>query len=350
MLAVRLERAPRAAGQPRHLRRTAVVRGGDRRARDARLPDAAVHLVPEPVSRVAAARTAARRRRARSGRDVEFVALRLEPRAALRARAPASGRCPTQCSQRAVASRERVLDDASTRRRTLPRATSLNDRGGIYALGYPVITWFGHLVNLAELVVLAGVLYRAAARRRRAVQRASAAHPPASGRALLREVPLELLPQAVPRVRRRRGRAGRHPRVRRRAPTSPRRRAPASKTRPPDRDGRAAARRRLRHAAAARHRRRSTSIDDQIMVLVSRAIDQDVNLFDRRSLRGDERSAICSRRGCCRRARPARSTARIVLDRLPTFVGVEAGRRLAVPGGRGAGPRRRTRGNRHRAR
>jgi signal transduction histidine kinase len=30
-----------------------------------------------------------------------------------------------------------------------------NDRGGIYALGYPVITALGHLVNLAELTVLA---------------------------------------------------------------------------------------------------------------------------------------------------------------------------------------------------
>jgi hypothetical protein len=28
----------------------------------------------------------------------------------------------------------------------------MNDRGGIYALGYPVITAFGHLINLAELV------------------------------------------------------------------------------------------------------------------------------------------------------------------------------------------------------
>ena len=39
------------------------------------------------------------------------------------------------------------------------RVYFLNDRGGIYALGYPVITWFGHLVNLAELVVLTLVLY-----------------------------------------------------------------------------------------------------------------------------------------------------------------------------------------------
>ena len=29
------------------------------------------------------------------------------------------------------------------------RAYFLSDRGAIYALGYPELTWFGHLVNLA---------------------------------------------------------------------------------------------------------------------------------------------------------------------------------------------------------
>jgi signal transduction histidine kinase len=35
----------------------------------------------------------------------------------------------------------------------------LNDRGGIYALGFPVISALGHLVNLAEVTVLAVVTY-----------------------------------------------------------------------------------------------------------------------------------------------------------------------------------------------
>jgi signal transduction histidine kinase len=35
----------------------------------------------------------------------------------------------------------------------------LNDRGGIYALGFPVISALGHLVNLAELTVLAICVY-----------------------------------------------------------------------------------------------------------------------------------------------------------------------------------------------
>jgi signal transduction histidine kinase len=63
----------------------------------------------------------------------------------------------------------------------------LNDRGAIYALGYPRVSVLGHLVNVAELVVLsaatmllllaAGVLYGLIATRT-----------PTSGRALLREV------------------------------------------------------------------------------------------------------------------------------------------------------------------
>jgi signal transduction histidine kinase len=51
--------------------------------------------------------------------------------------------------------------------RTLRRGTDryevylLSDRSGIYALGFPVFTPLGHLVNLAEITVLAAVLYLA---------------------------------------------------------------------------------------------------------------------------------------------------------------------------------------------
>ena len=65
-------------------------------------------------------------------------------------------------------------------------AYTLNDRGGIYVLAFPVVGPLGHLVNLAELTVLAGltyllllvasVLFRKASRRAR------------SGPSLLREV------------------------------------------------------------------------------------------------------------------------------------------------------------------
>ena len=67
------------------------------------------------------------------------------------------------------------------------RVYFLNDRFGIYALGYPVITWFGHLVNLAELVALTLVLY-ALLIVGATVFNALALHTPIGGRALLREV------------------------------------------------------------------------------------------------------------------------------------------------------------------
>ena len=88
----------------RHVLRTSrgvCVRGRigrqHRRARDARLPDAAVHLVAEPVSRVAAAEPAGRRRKAcraatSSSRSTAGAARRSS------SRARASGRCPTRCS------------------------------------------------------------------------------------------------------------------------------------------------------------------------------------------------------------------------------------------------------------
>ena len=83
---------------------TAVVRR-HRRARDARLPDAAVHLVPEPVSRVAAAGPpAAAERRAGPRRRVRRV--RLEPRAARTRRAPSVWTLPDDVFARTVASRE----------------------------------------------------------------------------------------------------------------------------------------------------------------------------------------------------------------------------------------------------
>jgi signal transduction histidine kinase len=63
----------------------------------------------------------------------------------------------------------------------------LNDRGAIYALGYPRTSTLGHLVSIAELVVLSAttmLLLLAAG----ALYGSIAARTPASGRALLREV------------------------------------------------------------------------------------------------------------------------------------------------------------------
>ena len=66
------------------------------------------------------------------------------------------------------------------------RVYFFNDSFGIYALGYPAISALGHLINLGELVFLAGVLYLILLAARR-LYRALTAQTPRSGRALLRE-------------------------------------------------------------------------------------------------------------------------------------------------------------------
>ena len=63
-------------------------------------------------------------------------------------------------------------------------------------------------------------------------------------------------------------------------------------------------------------------LDDQIMVLVGRAIDQDVDLFDGARLQAtSERDLFAS--GLLATRTPGEVYRRIALDRLPTFVGVE---------------------------
>lgn len=75
---------------------------------------------------------------------------------------------------------------------TLARGTAqfdvflTNDRGGIYALGFPRLSALGHLVNLAELTVLACLAYLLMAGAAASLDLVRGQ--PASGRALLREV------------------------------------------------------------------------------------------------------------------------------------------------------------------
>ncbi|MCA1585834.1 MAG: HAMP domain-containing protein, partial [Acidobacteria bacterium] len=88
--------------------------------------------------------------------------------------------------ERAFASREPFW--AQVRRGdTLYDVYYLNDRAGIYALGYPRVSAFGHLVTLAELVTLAGVTFVLMLVGALLYGRV-AARTPTSGRALLREV------------------------------------------------------------------------------------------------------------------------------------------------------------------
>jgi signal transduction histidine kinase len=62
-----------------------------------------------------------------------------------------------------------------------------NDRAGIFALGYPLITWPGHLVNLAELTTLAALGYALYLCGAWAIGMMTS-HRPASGSSLLREI------------------------------------------------------------------------------------------------------------------------------------------------------------------
>src|SRR6185369_15685222 len=67
------------------------------------------------------------------------------------------------------------------------RVFFMSDRGGCYALGYPVITWGKHFVNVAELIFLVGVLY-VGILVAVSIVNAAISRTPASGRALLREI------------------------------------------------------------------------------------------------------------------------------------------------------------------
>jgi signal transduction histidine kinase len=221
--------------------------------------------------------------------------------------------------QRMVASRE-PLWVTTTRDGERFRVYFFNDSFGIYALGYPVVSWLGHLINLGELVFLAGVLYvilLAGA----ALFRAVARQPPVSGRALLREarskfyrklfvgfvasavIPVIVLAFATRTYLVNQFRAGVE--------------ESAVKT--------ATIAQRLIEDYAALQQRGATSlqaVDDQFMVLVRWAIDQDVNLFDRSRLRAtSERDLFASHLLPSRT--PSNVYRSIVLDRLPTSVSVE---------------------------
>ncbi len=88
-----------------------------------------------------------------------------------------------------------------------------NDRVFIYAIGYPALTTFDHLVHLAELTTLSGLLYVIVLLGTAVFSRIARVRL-RIGRALHPRDPRELLPQAVPRLRARLDRPGPHSRVR----------------------------------------------------------------------------------------------------------------------------------------
>lgn len=199
------------------------------------------------------------------------------------------------------------------------RVYFLSDRGGIYALGYPVVSAFDHLMNLAELVVLAGALYLGLLAGATLISALSSSR--RTGQALLREVrssfyrklvfafvavafvPVVVLALATRAYYAAQAQAGVE--------------ADAVQT--------VTVAQRLVEDYATLQQRGSGALDyldDQIMVIVGRAIDQPVHLFSRsRLLATSERDLFAS--GLLTTRPSADVYRRIVLDRLPTFVGVE---------------------------
>jgi len=253
-----------------------------------------------------------------SGRDIEFVAYGWS-RAPIFESGTRVWTLPDEVFQRLVDSREPFWT-ALDRDEQRFRVRFLNDRVGIYALGYPVTTWLGHVTNLAELMLLAGVLYGTlliAA----TLFSALTMHTTTTGRSLLREfrssfyrklllafvavavVPVVILAVATRTYFAAQLRAGAEEAAARTVTTA----------------------QRLVEDYATLQSRGSGAlgaIDDQIMVLVRRAIDEDVNLFDRARLQATSARDLFASRLLSERT-PGDVYKMILLNRAPTFVGDE---------------------------
>ena len=254
-----------------------------------------------------------------AGRDVEFVVYGWS-RAPLYVSGTSVWPLPDRVFDRAAQSRERFWDVVARDGRQF-RVYYLSDRSGIYALGYPLLTPFGHLVNLAELVTLGVRPLHLPGHRLDALQRAHLAD--AGERAgAAPGGPIELLSEAVPRLRPRRGAAGGDPGLRdadllRQRSSPPRVEEGAVRT--------ATVAQRLVEDYATLQQQQTGAgrlLDDSVMVIVGRAIDQAVNLFEDAELQAtSERDLFASRLLPTRT--PAGVYRRIVLDRMPTYVGIE---------------------------
>jgi signal transduction histidine kinase len=250
------------------------------------------------------------------GNDIEFVGYSWS-RATVTASGTGTWILPDDVFERAVASRQPFWTTLQ-RDNTRFRVYLTNDRGGIYAIGYPLPTWFGHMVNLAELIVLILVLYTILVVGA-AIFSTVATTGPAHGRALLREfrssfyrklflafvaavvVPVVALAYGVRTYFANQARAELEETAARTATV---------------------AQRLVEDYATLQQRGTSAPIDDQIMVLVSRAIDQDVNLFDGSSLEAtSQRDLFAS--GLFSLRTPGTVYRQILLERRPSFVGVE---------------------------
>jgi signal transduction histidine kinase len=253
-----------------------------------------------------------------SGRDVEFVVYGWS-RAPIFESGTRVWTLPDPVFLRLVESREPFWATLDRNGETF-RVYFMSDRGGIYALGYPVIAGVGHLINLAELVMLAAVLYVALLSGLTLFGMLTM-HTTASGRALLREVrssfyrklflafwagavvPVFILAIFTRTYVATQLRTGAEEAAARTVTT---------------------AQRLVEDYAALQQRGTAAlgAIDDQIMVLVRRAIDEDVNLFDRSRLQATSARDLFASRLLSSRT-PADVYRAILLDRLPTYVGEE---------------------------
>jgi signal transduction histidine kinase len=252
------------------------------------------------------------------GRDVEFAVYGWS-RATIYSSSTSVWPLANTVFDRMVQSREPFWAPVA-RNGQLFRVYFFNDRNGIYALGYPVVSLLGHLINLGELVFLAAVIYLVLLAGATLLSTLTA-YAPASGRALLREVrssfyrklfiafvASSVIPVVVLAVATQRYFANQY-----RANVED----AAVKT--------ATVAQRLVEDYAALQQRGASSldlIDDQVMVLVRRAIDQDVNLFDRARLQATSERPLFASRLLPSRT-PGNVYRSIVLDRLPTSVGIE---------------------------
>jgi signal transduction histidine kinase len=203
---------------------------------------------------------------------------------------------------------------------TTYRVYILNDRGGIYALGYPTITWTGHLIQIAELMMLAFVMYVLLVAGATLFS-ALMLRTPESGRALLREirssfyhklflffvagavVPVVILAVVTRNYFRSQVLASAEETAARTVTTA----------------------QRLVEDYATLQQRGATglaAIDDQIMILVRRAVDEDVNLFDRTRLQATSARDLFASQLLSLRT-PGEIYKTILLDRLPAMVSHE---------------------------
>jgi nitrogen fixation/metabolism regulation signal transduction histidine kinase len=252
-----------------------------------------------------------------SGRDIEF-AMYGWSRAPVYVSGTGTWRLSDDVFDRMVDSRTPFWDTV-TRGRDRFRVYFLNDRGGIYALSYPVTSMFGHLMNLAELVILTGALYLLLLMAASLVN-VLTAHRLASGAALLREVrssfyrklflafvAVAVIPAVILAVAARNRLAGQFESGVNDA---------AVKT--------ALVAQRLveDYATLPQAGRALADLNDSHMVLVGRAIDQDVTLYNGPTLQAtSERDLYES--GLLPERAPADVYRSIVLDRQPTVVSIE---------------------------